>query len=51
MGLIFGLGSALMAIFFLARLLPRLIGLSFWLGSAGITAGTALAVLYLASKP
>jgi hypothetical protein len=47
MGLLFGIGSALFALVFLARLLPRAIGLTVWLGSAGFSAMVALGTLYL----
>lgn len=47
MGLIFGIGTALFALLMVLRLLPKLIGLSLWLGSAAITGGAALTILYL----
>jgi hypothetical protein len=46
MGLIFGAGSALLALLMLVRLLPRLLALSVWLGSAAITGGLAFTLLY-----
>jgi hypothetical protein len=50
MGFIFGIGSALFLLFFIVRWLPRMIGLSLWLGSAAVTGGGALAVLYLLTQ-
>lgn len=47
MGFLFGIGTAVFALWFTLRLLPRLIGLSFWLGSAAMTGGAALAVMYI----
>lgn len=50
MGFIFGTGATLAALWMLARLLPKAIGLTFWLGSTGFTAGAAALVLYVLSK-
>lgn len=50
MGLLIGAGSGLLALLFLVRLLPRAIGLALWLGTAGFSAATALALLYLAAN-
>lgn len=50
MGFVFGIGSALLLLFFVLRWLPRLVGLSFWLGSSAVAGGAALAVLYLLSE-
>ncbi|MEY4984315.1 MAG: hypothetical protein RIR62_2581 [Pseudomonadota bacterium] len=47
MGILFGVGTALVALVVILRLLPKMIGLSVWLGSAAVTGGAALAVLYL----
>lgn len=46
MGLLFGVGTMLMALFLAVKILPRLVGLAFWLGSVSITGGTALVLLY-----
>ena len=46
MGLLFGVGTVLMALFLSVRVLPKLVGLAFWLGSVSITGGTALILLY-----
>ncbi len=47
MGFLFGIGTALVALWIILRLVPKMIGLSVWLGSAAITGGAALALLYL----
>jgi hypothetical protein len=47
--MIFGLGSLLFGTLFFFRLLPRLISLSFWLGSALITTGFGVLVVYVLS--
>jgi hypothetical protein len=49
MGFIFGIGMALFLLFLVLRWLPRLVGLSIWLGSAALTGGGALVILYLLS--
>lgn len=50
MGLIFGTGAALMSLWLVLRLVPRTLGLTFWLGKTGLTAGTAALVLYYLLK-
>jgi hypothetical protein len=50
MGLIFGIGGFLFALLMVLRLLPKLLGLSLWLGSAAITGGAALMILSLLEK-
>ena len=50
MGFIFGIGTALFLLLFVLRWVPRLVGLSFWLGSVAVTGGTALAVVYLLTQ-
>lgn len=50
MGLLFGVGTALMVLVFAVRLLPKLFGLALWLGSAGVSGGAAFALLYLYAK-
>lgn len=46
MGLLFGVGTVLMALFLAVKLLPKLVGLAFWLGSVSVTGGAALVLLY-----
>ena len=50
MAMIFGLGTLLVAAIFALRLLPKLVGLAFWLASMAVTGGAALAVLYLLTE-
>lgn len=50
MGLLFGVGTALMALVFAVRLVPKLFGLALWLGSAGVSGGAAFALIYLYAK-
>ncbi len=50
MGVFFGAGAALMALWLCLRLVPRTFGLAFWLGKTGFTAAAAATVLYLISK-
>jgi hypothetical protein len=50
MAMIFGLGTVLLAAVLLLRLLPKLVGLAFWLGSMAVTGGAALVVLYLLTE-
>lgn len=50
MGLIFGAGAALMALWVFVRLLPKAVGLTFWLAKTGFTAAAASMVLYLVLK-
>jgi hypothetical protein len=50
MAIFLGLGTFLLAAFMAIRLLPKLVGLAFWLGSSAITGGAALAILYLLSQ-
>ncbi|WP_216824626.1 hypothetical protein [Paragemmobacter aquarius] len=47
MGLIFGAGAAVMALWMVLRLLPKAVGLTVWLGTTGFTAATAAIVLYM----
>lgn len=47
MGLVFGTGAAVMALWMVLRMLPKAVGLAVWLGTTGFTAVTAAAVLYL----
>lgn len=47
MGLIFGTGAALMALWMVLRLLPKAVGVTVWLGTTGFTAATAAVVLYM----
>ncbi len=47
MGFLFGIGTAFFAFWIILRFVPRMIGLSVWMSSAGITGGAALVVLYL----
>jgi hypothetical protein len=50
MAIFFSIGTLLLAAFMALRLLPKLVGLAFWLGSSAITGGSALAILYLLSQ-
>ncbi len=50
MGLIFGTGAAIAALLMLVKLLPRAIGLTFWLGTTGFTATAATLILYVLLK-
>ena len=47
MGLLFGIGTAIFALWFTLRLVPKLIGMSVWLGSAAVTGTAALAIMYI----
>jgi hypothetical protein len=47
MGFLFGIGTALFLLFLALRLLPKLVGLAFWLGSVSVTGGAALAIMYI----
>ena len=50
MAIFFSIGTLLLAAFMALRLLPKLVGLAFWLGSSAVTGGSALAILYLLSQ-
>ncbi|MBC2836110.1 hypothetical protein H7F16_11390 [Gemmobacter straminiformis] len=50
MGLLFGVGTMLVALVFVVRLVPKLFGLALWLGSAGASAGAAFFLIYLYAK-
>ncbi|MDP5352565.1 MAG: hypothetical protein NWR71_10110 [Paracoccaceae bacterium] len=50
MGLIFGLGSLLFGAMFLLRFVPRLVSLSYWLGSGLMAGGLGFLVLYFLTK-
>lgn len=50
MGFLFGIGTALFLLVFVLRWVPRLVGLSVWLGSAAVTGGAAMALLYLLAE-
>lgn len=50
MGLIFGAGAMLMALFVAFRLLPKLVGLTVWLGTVGFSAVMATLVIYMVMK-
>jgi hypothetical protein len=50
MAIFFSIGTLLFAAFMAFRLLPKLVGLAFWLGSSAITGGSAFAILYLLSQ-
>ena len=50
MGLIFGAGTALMALLLLLRLLPRMFGLGLFLAKTGFTATAAALFLYYMLK-
>ena len=50
MAIFFSIGTLLVAAFMALRLLPKLVGLAFWLGSSAITGGSALAILYLLTQ-
>lgn len=50
MGIFLSLGTVLLAAFMAIRLLPKLVGLAFWLGSSAVTGGAALAILYLLTE-
>ncbi len=50
MGILLGLGTLLFIAFMAIRLLPKLVGLAFWLGSTAVTGGAALVILYLLTQ-
>jgi hypothetical protein len=50
MALLFGIGTLFFAAILALRLLPKLVGLAFWLGSTAITGGVALIILYLLAQ-
>lgn len=50
MGLLFGSGAALMALFMLLRFIPKAVGLAVWFGTTGFTAVAAALVLYFAAR-
>ncbi len=50
MVMIFSLGTLLFAAIFALRLLPKLVGLAFWLASMVVTGSAALAVLYMLAE-
>ena len=50
MGFLIGIGTLLFAALLALRLLPKLVGLAFWLGSSAVTGGAALAILYLLTQ-
>ncbi len=50
MGFLFGVGTAIFALWFTLRLVPKLIGLSFWLGSAAVTGSAALVIMYILDR-
>lgn len=47
MGFLFGIGTALFLLFLALRILPKLVGLAFWLGSMSVTGGAALVIMYI----
>lgn len=47
MGFLFGIGTALFMLFVTLRILPKLVGLAFWLGSVSVTGGAALMIMYI----
>lgn len=47
MGLLFGLGTALVALWVVLRLVPKLVALSIWLGSVAVTGASALVIMYI----
>lgn len=50
MAIFFSIGTLLLAALMALRLLPKLVGLAFWLGSSAVTGGSALAILYLLTQ-
>ena len=50
MAFLLGIGTLLFVAFLALRLLPKLVGLAFWLGSSAITGGAALVILYLLTQ-